>query len=127
MVPPRVEEVSHAGDSAGMNPPGEPAAPPPDDTCPVLTVRPGSLRNNVTRLLHECGAGMGEWVTWGGHVGVYTDWVVHDPEVLAEHNTRGLAGLLEQLQDHYGLKGVRHPRLPHTIDVYKIPREAEEQ
>ena len=107
LAPDRMEEVS-------------PAPRPPDDTCPVLTVKPGSLRNNVSRLISECGAGLGEWVTYGGHIGMYTDWVVHDPEVLAENNMRGLEGLLEQLERHYSLKGVRHPRLPHTIDVYKI-------
>lgn len=105
--------------------PTPPASRLPDATCPVLTIRPGSLKGNINRLLNECDANMGEWVTYGGHLGVYTDWVVHDPEVLAENNSQGLEGLLEQLEHHYGLKGVRHPRLPHTIDVYKIDEEKE--
>lgn len=88
--------------------------------CPVLAVKPGSLKENVSRLLNECAADLGEWVTYGGHKGVYTDWIVHDPTVLLEANSAGLAGLLDQLEIHYGLKGVRHPRLAHTIDIYKI-------
>lgn len=132
----REQRMSMAGrNGRTVNPPGAggaAAAPaglpsPPDDACPVLTVRPGSLRSNVSRLLGECGAGLGEWVTGGGRPGFYTDWIVPDPAILAEHNRRGLAGLLAQLERHYGLRGVRHPRLPHTIDVYRIPEGEEHQ
>ena len=103
-----------------------PSGSAPEDACPVLTVRPGSLRSSVQRLLKECGSGMGQWVTRGGRLGVYTDWIVRDPEILAVDNRRGLEGLLEQLESRYGLKGVRHPRLPHTIDIYKISRGKEQ-
>lgn len=125
-------KTAHASQHGHAHPRGAggeiavPSGSAPEDACPVLTVRPGSLRSSVQRLLKECGSGMGQWVTRGGRLGVYTDWIVRDPEILAVDNRRGLEGLLEQLESRYGLKGVRHPRLPHTIDIYKISRGKEQ-
>ena len=96
-------------------------------TCPSLTIKPGSLKTNINRLLNDCGAFLGEWVTYGAHIGVYTDWLITNPVVLADNNTRGLQGLLVELEHHYGLKGVRHPRLPHTIDIYKVNQQEKEK
>lgn len=119
---------AHAGAAATAAKPvagNAPAAEPVDNSCPVLAVKPGSLKNNVNRLINLCGAYMGEWITPGEQPGFYTDWIVRDPVVLTDSNTRGLGGLLAQLEQRYGLKGVRHPRLPHTFDIYKIQKAEE--
>ncbi len=111
--------------SLGMADEPERTRQPSDDSCPTIVIRPGSLKRNIQRLLGECGANLGEWVTRGEHLGFYTDWIVDDPVVLSSHNDRGLEGLLTELKQHYGLQGVRHPRLPHTVNIYKISNEEE--
>ena len=94
----------------------EPALPPPP-VCPVLAIRPGTLRENVNRLLVECDARPGGWYTSGSNEESIVDWKVRDPLVLSADNPDGLQGLLELLYAHFGLQGLPSPDQA-SIDIY---------
>ena len=107
--PPTPEEL------AALDP--EPAEPPPP-ICPVLAIRPpGTLRENVSRLLMECGSEPGGWYTAGSNEESFVDWKITDPLVLAADNQNGLQGLLELLYAHFGLQGLPSPG-QFAIDFY---------
>lgn len=87
--------------------------------CPVIAIRPGSLKSNIERLLSECGARMGDWITGGEDRKYLKDWIVREPRVLADRNRAGLHGLLELLYAEYRLQGLPSPDAS-AIDIYRI-------
>ena len=91
---------------------------PPSPVCPVLAIRPpGTLRENVSRLLMECGTAPGGWYTAGSDEDSFVDWKIADPLVLSADNQNGLQGLLELLYAHFGLQGLPSPGQS-AIDIY---------
>ncbi len=90
-------------------------------TCPVIAIRPGSLRTNIERLLGECGAHMGDWITGGEDGKTLKDWIVRDPRILAGENRKGLAGLLDILYAEYRLQGLPSADAA-AIDIYRNDR-----
>ena len=87
--------------------------------CPVIAIRPGSLKSNIERLLVECGTRLGEWITGGEDRKYLKDWIVREPRVLAERNREGLHGLIELLYAEYRLQGLPSPDAS-AIDIYRI-------
>lgn len=76
------------------------------DPCTVLTVKTGSLRSNIARIVSECGYVMGEWrFVEGSRV---QDWVVSNPyRVRVE---AGIWGFIDLLADYYGIRSVLRER-----------------
>ena len=95
-----------------------PAAPL---VCPVIAIRPGSLKTNIERLLGDCGARMGDWITGGEDGKTLKDWIVRDPRILAGENREGLAGLLDILYAEYRLQGLPSADAA-AIDIYRTDR-----
>lgn len=87
--------------------------------CPVLVLRPGSLRENVGRLVRECGARLGRWHT-SSSAEWLVDWKVPAQELLTRNNADGLPGLLRLLEDRYRLAGVPDLDRPGVIDFYRL-------
>lgn len=95
-------------------------APSPRGTdCPVLVLRPGSLRENVGRLVRECGARLGRWHT-SSSAEWLVDWKVPAQELLTRNNADGLPGLLRLLEERYRLAGVPDVDRPGVIDFYRL-------
>lgn len=87
--------------------------------CPVIAVQQGSLRENVARLVDECGYTFGAWHIGSGDPDWLVDWIVDTPRIIEIDNRQGAAGLLEILANHYRLRGVPAAGDPETIDFYK--------
>lgn len=107
-------ETASAGDT--------PADTPLPPVCQTLAIHPGTLRMNVERLLDECGAEMGRWITPGSSSEYLVDWKIRDPVILARENQAGLQGLLELLHERYQLLGLPNPGTA-GIDIYRIKEE----
>lgn len=90
-----------------------------DPTCPVLVLRPGSLRENIGRLVRECGARLGRWHT-SSSAEWLVDWKVPAQELLTRDNADGLPGLLRLLEERYRLAGVPDADRPGVIDFYRL-------
>lgn len=87
--------------------------------CRVLLLRQGTLRENVGRLVRECGARLGRWHTSSSPEWL-VDWKVPAPELLTRRNTHGLAGLLDLLEKRFQLAGVPDVDRPGVIDFYRL-------
>ena len=87
--------------------------------CRVLLLRQGTLRENVGRLVRECGARLGRWHTSSSPEWL-VDWKVPAPELLTRRNTHGLAGLLDLLEKRFQLAGVPDVDRPDVIDFYRL-------
>ncbi len=96
-----------------------PGLSPGNTACRVLLLRTGSLRDNLGRLVRECGARMGRWNTSSSPEWL-VDWKVPAPELLARDNGEGLPGLLRLLEERFGLAGVPDPDRPDAIDFYRL-------
>ena len=95
--------------------------------CRVIILRPGSLRQNIERLVRECGARLGRWYTSSSPEWL-VDWKVPAAELLARSNSHGLTGLLDLLEARYRLAGVPDVDRPGVIDFYRLridPGESE--
>lgn len=95
--------------------------------CRVIILRPGSLRQNLERLVRECGARLGRWHMSSSPEWL-VDWKVPAPELLTRSNAHGLAGLLDLFEMRFQLAGVPDVDRPDVIDFYRLridPGESE--
>lgn len=87
--------------------------------CRVIILRPGSLRQNIERLVRECGARLGRWYTSSSPEWL-VDWKVPAAELLTRSNSHGLTGLLDILEARYRLAGVPDVDRPGVFDFYRL-------
>ncbi|MAD06008.1 MAG: hypothetical protein CMP86_01200 [Gammaproteobacteria bacterium] len=79
--------------------------------CDRVEIEAGSLRENVRRLLHQCGYTIGNWRL--GADGYVEDWMIQRPYVVVVRD--GLSGVLALLKHNYFVEGEVRP-FTQTID-----------
>lgn len=72
--------------------------------CTTMTIKKGSLRENIQRLTKECGYSIGAWQF--GNDAQTKDWVISKQFVI--NSKTGIYGLLDFLLTTYGIDGVAH-------------------
>ncbi len=86
--------------------------------CQELLIKAGSLYANIERLTTDCGHRFGIWHP--GNSQDLVDWIVESARLL--ENNEGVAGLLDMLQEDYGLLGViRREGSKSYIDYHELP------
>jgi len=86
--------------------------------CRELLIKAGSLYANIKRLTAGCGHRFGIWHP--GNSQHLVDWIVESARLL--ENNEGVAGLLDMLQEDYGLLGViRREGNESYIDYHELP------
>ncbi len=86
--------------------------------CRQLLIKAGSLYASIERLTADCGHRFGIWHP--GNSQELVDWIVETTRLRENH--KGAAGLLDMLQEDYGLLGViREEGSESYIDYHELP------
>ena len=85
--------------------PDQPQRPHPGAACETVRFVPGSLRQNVSREIAECGYEEGEWRL--GPAGYIDDWLIDEAYTLTVAN--GIQGVLAALRNQYHIESQLRP------------------
>jgi hypothetical protein len=83
--------------------------------CEQVEINTGSLRENVRRLLEQCGYAIGSWQL--GADGYVEDWSIQRPYAVVVRD--GLSGVLALLKHNYFVEGRVRP-FTQTIDFRSV-------